>query len=129
MTCAKCRKRLVLVALCSTRERTSISSVTARYQCPGCPLEHTVDNRVPRDAALWRLYRGSRGIKRWHLWIEELASPTRSPVPADSACAAADLIAHPDRIIEEPLRGERVCQMCRCLAKKFEITLPKGASR
>ncbi len=127
MTCAKCQKTLSLIELRCSRGLAGIRSVTTRYGCPNCPVELTVDNRVPPDAALWRFYQGRRRRQKWHLWIEERLFPTRARVSGASACGYCDMIAHPDRIMPPPKTREQVCQMCRCLADKFEIKLPKGA--
>jgi hypothetical protein len=108
----------------------AIQSVTALYRCPNCQAtEVTIADHVPQDAALWHLYRGASGKKRWHLWIAEIFSPARPIVSPISACGCADVVTHPDRITGSPTTRERVCQLCRCLAEKFGITLPKGARR
>ncbi len=129
MTCAKCKERLLLVELRCVRRHSGVRSVTARYRCPNSCVVALIADHVPASAVLWRFYLSERRGSKWHLWIEELEAPTRARVDDASVCGLADAVAHPDRIAEDPETRERVCQMCRRFARKFEIKLPKGARR
>ncbi len=123
-----CSEPLALVELRCIRVHGGVSSVTALYRCPSpCGAERTIADEVPQHAAAWRLYRGVAGTKRWHLWIKETLPKAWMADSNASACGCADVVAYPDRVLKSPTTRERVCQMCRSLADKFEIKLPKGA--
>lgn len=119
-----------LVELRYTRGLAGVRSVTALYRCPTCPAENTVVDQVPQQLAMWRLYRNAAGLKRWHLWIGEMAAPSGwEHVSPASACGSANTVTHAHRFIPAPSTRERVCQLCRCIAVKFGIDLPKGVRR